>query len=77
MYTALLWLCIGLASAVFGVMLYSVVAYRAPQGRVRRRGLLAEILWAAVPIAIMVVAALPALRELMVPSAPSIAATRD
>ena len=74
MYTALLWLCIVLASAVFGVMLYSVVAYRGPQGKVRRRGLAIELLWAAVPIAIMVVAAMPALRELMMPSTPTVAA---
>lgn len=77
MYTAFLWLCIAMASAVFGVMLYSVVAYRGPQGKLRRRNLLIELMWAAVPIAIMVVAALPVLQELMWPAPPAVAASQE
>lgn len=77
MTTALLWLCIAMASAVFGAMLYSVVAYRGPQGKVRRHGLVLELLWAAVPIAIMVAAAAPTLRQLMLPSPSSIAAAHE
>lgn len=77
MYSTLVWCCILLASGVFGVMLYSVATHRgsagAASGRYRRR-LLLELLWAAVPIAIIVMAAMPALRELTV-TAPAIVAT--
>jgi heme/copper-type cytochrome/quinol oxidase subunit 2 len=77
MHVAILWLCIALASAVFGIMLYSVVAYRGPQGKLRRRGLFVELMWAAVPIAIMVVAAWPVLREMVAPMPPAVAASHE
>jgi cytochrome c oxidase subunit II len=73
MYTALLWLCITLAILVFGVMLYSVGAYRVPRDAApvrHRNNVFIELLWAAVPIAIMVIAALPILRTMALPSAP-------
>ena len=67
MLTAALWLCILLACAVFAVMLYSVVVCRGPQGRVRRHAVIVEVLWTAVPIAIIVTAAMPTLRQVMLP----------
>jgi hypothetical protein len=69
MQTALLWLCIGTASVVFGLMLYSIATYPSPPGCGRHRPvrLLIGMAWAAVPIVIMVTAAMPALRQAIGP----------
>ena len=76
MQMALLWLCVALASVVFAVMLYSVVVHREARGRVRAGALLIEVLWAAVPIAIMIMAAMPMLRASLLVSPTAIAASR-
>jgi heme/copper-type cytochrome/quinol oxidase subunit 2 len=67
MLAAALWMCILLACAVFAVMLYSVVVYRGSQAWVRRHAVIVEVLWTAVPIAIIVTAAMPTLRQVMLP----------
>jgi cytochrome c oxidase subunit 2 len=69
MYMSILWGCIIGAVLVFGVMVYSVATFRAEQtgtpasfrASFRRRSLI-EVIWALIPIAICIAAALPAVR---------------
>lgn len=76
MRIAMLWLCVALASVVFAFMLYSVIAYRGTPARRPARALI-EMLWAAVPIVIVVTAAMPTLRELLAPAAPLVVTIQD
>jgi heme/copper-type cytochrome/quinol oxidase subunit 2 len=65
--TPLLWLCAFVAAAVFAVMIHSIATFRRSGGRqpgARAEIPLVEILWAIVPIFIMVSTALPAVRML-------------
>lgn len=61
----LAWICVGVASIVFAWMLYSVAAFK---HRAHARPT-AEILWALIPIAIVVLSAAPALRQMLPPRA--------
>jgi heme/copper-type cytochrome/quinol oxidase subunit 2 len=56
----ILWICAFVAAAVFAVMIHSIATFRRGSGRSAWR----EILWAIVPIFIMVSTALPAVRML-------------
>jgi heme/copper-type cytochrome/quinol oxidase subunit 2 len=60
--TPILWVCGFVAAAVFAVMIHSVATFRRSSGR--HPSALAEILWAIVPIFIMVTSALPAVKML-------------
>jgi len=60
--TPILWVCGFVAAAVFAVMIHSIATFRRAAGE--RPSAIAEILWAIVPIFIMVSAALPAARML-------------
>ncbi len=60
----ILWICAFVVAGVFAVMIHSIATFRrAPPARGRTQ-LVAEILWAIVPIFIMVSTALPAVRML-------------
>jgi len=63
-----LWSCALLAIIVFGVSIYSVVAFHASpvstaHARDKTRGLARELAWALVPIAIVVATATPAMKS--------------
>jgi heme/copper-type cytochrome/quinol oxidase subunit 2 len=60
------WTCVLTAVAVFAAMIGSVLAFARPQGGapVGASGKAAEILWALIPIAIVLAAATPALRTI-------------
>jgi heme/copper-type cytochrome/quinol oxidase subunit 2 len=60
--TPILWACGFVAAAVFAVMIHSIATFRRAAGE--RPKAIVEILWAIVPIFIMVSAALPAARML-------------
>jgi heme/copper-type cytochrome/quinol oxidase subunit 2 len=66
--TPLLWICAFVAAAVFAVMIHSIATFRRsstePGARDRDPRALVEILWAIVPIFIMVSTALPAVKML-------------
>jgi heme/copper-type cytochrome/quinol oxidase subunit 2 len=75
--TPILWTCAFVVAAVFAVMLHSIATFRrstsapdrgaaaaSPREIPRAPSALAEILWAIVPIFIMVSTALPAVRML-------------
>lgn len=60
---SLLWICALAAALVFIALVYSTATHRpvaSAQGS-RRRNVLREVVWAAVPIFIVVAAALPAM----------------
>jgi cytochrome c oxidase subunit 2 len=64
----ILWACIAITAAVFGVMIYSIATF--PKAQVSpaktaatfRHSTLVEILWAIVPILILVGMATPAVK---------------
>ena len=58
----LLWVCAFVVAAVFAIMIHSIATFRRVAGA--QPSALAEILWAIVPIVIMVSTALPAVRML-------------
>jgi heme/copper-type cytochrome/quinol oxidase subunit 2 len=60
MLAPILWICGFVAAAVFAVMIHSIATFRRTGGPSAWR----EILWAIVPIFIMVSTALPAVRML-------------
>jgi heme/copper-type cytochrome/quinol oxidase subunit 2 len=64
--TPILWTCGFVAAAVFAVMIHSIATFRRDPGGQPSAHFshLAEILWAIVPIVIMVTSALPAVRML-------------
>ena len=57
------WICVTLAAVIFGVMLWSVATFK--EEKDRRRGAsylhsrIVEVLWALIPIAIFLGAAMP------------------
>ncbi len=66
MHLALLWGCTGIAVAVFALMLWSVATFRrTPAAAAQTRGTTAEVLWAVVPIAIVIAMAAPAVKTMM------------
>src|ERR1700722_20657216 len=58
------WICVGIAVAVFGVMIYALVKFRRSQGAIPDTTLLhsttVEIIWTVIPAVILVVMATPA-----------------
>ena len=72
-----LWFCVFVAIAVFATILYSIATFRS--SNVRARHSLREFIWAVVPIAIVIAAALPALNlgSTVVPIGTSVLAQQD
>ena len=65
--TPILWICAFVAAAVFAVMIHSIATFRRGSGgqpSARAEIPLVEIVWAIVPIFIMVSTALPAVKML-------------
>jgi heme/copper-type cytochrome/quinol oxidase subunit 2 len=61
-----LWSCVGIAIIVFALMLCSIAAFRrAPAEAAQIRGTTAEVLWAIVPIAIVIAMAAPAVKGIL------------
>lgn len=73
-YAIALWVCAVGALAVFGTMIYSIVAFRRPReaSTVSARNKLVEVMWALIPIAIVCFAALPAAQSVVTPEQPSV-----
>ena len=71
-YAMILWLCAIAALAVFGMMIYSIAVFRGPRDAEPggRRNKLAEVMWALIPIAIVCIAALPAVQSINAPDQP-------
>jgi cytochrome c oxidase subunit 2 len=69
LHMLMFWLCVGIAAVVFGVMAYSIFAFRKSRGAVADTTLVhsttVEIIWTIVPIAILVATAVPAATTLI------------
>ena len=69
LHMLMFWLCVGIAVVVFGVMAYSIFAFRKSRGAVADTTLVhsttVEIIWTIVPIAILVATAVPAATTLI------------
>jgi cytochrome c oxidase subunit 2 len=69
LHMTIFWWCVAIGVAVFGVMIYSLVAFRKSNGAVPDRTIVhstrVEIIWTVVPVLILVVMAIPAARTLI------------
>lgn len=64
----IVWLCAAIAAAVFAAMIVSIVTFRSSLGDcppTSVAGKVSEILWALIPIAIVLAAAIPAVRTIV------------
>jgi heme/copper-type cytochrome/quinol oxidase subunit 2 len=61
----LLWICAALAVAIFGAMLHSVATFRVDTERPSRyrRATMIEVVWALIPILIVIAAAAPSFQQ--------------
>ena len=72
----LMWVCAAVAIAIFGTILHSVATFRSSgnrTGNYKRRTLI-EVVWALVPILIVIAAAVPSFR-MSEPAAVAVAAS--
>lgn len=67
MYLNIIWLCAALALAICAILVYSVATFHTAQGSAPaayRKSAAVEVVWALIPVAILVCAAAPAVRTL-------------
>ncbi len=68
LHMLIFWICVIIAVAVFGAMIYSIVKFRRSQGAVAAtfdHSTRAEIVWTVIPIVILVAMAVPAAATLV------------
>jgi cytochrome c oxidase subunit 2 len=68
LHTLILWICVLIAVAVFGVMIYSIATFRKSKGAVPAtfdHSTTAEVVWTIIPVLILVGMAVPAARTLV------------
>jgi cytochrome c oxidase subunit 2 len=69
LHMTIFWVCVVIAVIVFGAMVYSIVTYRKSKGAVADVTLVhnttVELIWTAVPVAILVAMAVPAAKTLI------------
>jgi cytochrome c oxidase subunit II len=68
LHMLIFWICVVIAVAVFGVMIYSIATFRKSKGAVAAdfdHNTKAEIIWTVIPVAILVAMAVPAARTLV------------
>lgn len=69
LHMLIFWVCVAIAVVVFGAMAWSIVNYRKSRGAVADTTMVhntrVEIVWTAVPVAILVAMAVPAARTLV------------
>ncbi|HEX7375065.1 MAG TPA: cytochrome c oxidase subunit II [Steroidobacteraceae bacterium] len=68
LHMLILWVCVAIAVAVFGVMIYSIAAFRKSKGAVPAtfdHSTQAEIIWTIIPVIILVAMAVPAAKTLV------------
>jgi cytochrome c oxidase subunit 2 len=63
------WICVGIATIVFAVMIYSLVRFRHSQGAIPDTTILhstqVEVIWTVIPVVILVVMAIPAAKIIL------------
>ena len=68
LHTLILWICVAIAVAVFGVMIYSIATFRKSKGAVPAtfdHSTTAEVVWTLIPVLILVGMAIPSARTLV------------
>jgi cytochrome c oxidase subunit 2 len=68
LHMLILWICVAIAVAVFGVMIYSIATFRKSRGAVPAtfsHSTTAEIVWTVIPAFILVAMAIPAANTLV------------
>jgi len=68
LHMLILWVCVAIAAAVFGVMIYSIATFRKSKGAVPatfEHNTKAEIVWTVIPVIILVAMAVPAAKTLV------------
>ena len=68
LHMLILWVCVAIAVAVFGVMIYSIATFRKSKGAVSAtfdHNTNAEVIWTLIPVVILVAMAIPAARTLV------------
>ncbi|MGI9245902.1 MAG: cytochrome c oxidase subunit II [Steroidobacteraceae bacterium] len=68
LHMLILWVCVAIAVAVFGVMIYSIATFRKSKGAVPAdfdHNTKAEVIWTVIPVVILVAMAVPAARTLV------------
>ena len=69
LHMEIFWICVVIAVVVFGAMIYSIVVFRKSKGAVADTTLVhntvVELIWTAVPVAILVFMAIPAAKTLV------------
>ena len=69
LHMQIFWICVVIALAVFGVMIYSIVTFRKSKGAVPDRTMLhstkVEVVWTVIPVAILIFMAVPAAKTLV------------
>lgn len=68
LHMLILWVCVVIAVAVFGVMIYSIATFRKSKGAVPAtfdHSTTAEVIWTVIPVVILVAMAVPAARTLV------------
>jgi len=68
LHMKILWVCVIIAVAVFGVMIYSIATFRKSKGAVPAtfdHSTTAEIVWTVIPVLILVLMAVPAAKTLV------------
>ena len=68
LHMTIFWVCVGIAIVVFGVMIYSMVNHRKSKGAVAsnfHESTTLELIWTLVPLAILIIIAVPATKVLI------------
>src|SRR5512139_888248 len=68
LHMLILWVCVVIAVAVFGVMIYSIATFRKSKGAVSAdfdHNTKAEVIWTVIPVMILVGMAIPAAKTLV------------
>jgi cytochrome c oxidase subunit II len=69
LHMEIFWICVVIAIIVFGAMIYSIITYRKSKGAVADVTLVhnttVELIWTAVPVAILIFMAIPAAKTLV------------
>ena len=69
LHMEIFWICVVIAIAVFGVMIYSIMTFRKSKGAVADQTLLhstkVEVIWTVIPVAILIFMAIPAAKTLV------------
>jgi cytochrome c oxidase subunit II len=69
LHMMMFWVCVAIAAAVFGVMVYSIMTFRKSKGAVADQTLLhstrVEVIWTVIPVFILIAVAVPSAKTLV------------